>query len=516
MKKVVLVLAMLTLIACTKRDGTIDNEPSPNTPETGTPNQPEGHKGPKATITSFDPVNVHIGNLVTVTGTNLDSLKTIMIGNIGAIVVTKTNTKAVVMIMPGSVSAPINITTSGGSTSSTSILTITPGNTAGMLTSSFEDPTKNQTTHLIKTGVAVSGDGKTAVMGVLNDNSAPGYGAAYIYSKLGNTWIQQGGKLYINDNNYQNFGGTVTINADGNTILISAETTVGRFSTGFVFTRIEGIWTQQGRITTNVGNGNFLNGPAVSLSADGNTAVMGSVADGGGVGAIWVFDRAGSTWKMTAKLIGRDANYNETQGSSVAISADGSTIVESGTNSSGLWVFVKNNGYWLQQGDVFGANDVGVIRTGLGRSVAINADGNTIVSGSIDGFGGARVFTRSNNKWTQQGPKITGSRNGDYDQGRTVAVSADGNTIMFSGYYDKEDYFYNKGAAWIFKRVDNSWQQQTRLILPQFLELGGYDPEYTIAMSADGGTALISAVVVRFFNNSTVKPGYNGGIYVFN
>src|SRR5207245_1574055 len=79
---------------------------------------------------------------------------------------------------------------------------------------------------------------------------------------------------------------------------------------------------------------------------------------------------------------------------------------------------------------------------------ALSADGNTaIVGGLYDdevptlggwqtvGVGAAWMWTRTAGLWTQQGPKLVGSGFvGDgADQGYSVAISADGNTAIVGG-----------------------------------------------------------------------------------
>ena len=89
-------------------------------------------------------------------------------------------------------------------------------------------------------------------------------------------------------------------------------------------------------------------------------------------------------------------------GTSVALSADGRTaLVGAGRNGSddakgAAWVFVRSGGGWKQQGDKLVAAG-GVGYSGFGRSVALSADGNTAVVGGPgdDGRGAAWVFTRS-------------------------------------------------------------------------------------------------------------------------
>jgi len=70
-----------------------------------------------------------------------------------------------------------------------------------------------------------------------------------------------------------------------------------------------------------------------------------------------------------------------------------------------------------------------------GYSISICADGNTaILDGYVDNnqLGEALVFTRSNGIWLQQGSKVVAADAvGRIEQGRAVAISADGNTAIF-------------------------------------------------------------------------------------
>jgi hypothetical protein len=104
---------------------------------------------------------------------------------------------------------------------------------------------------------------------------------------------------------------------------------------------------------------------------------------------------------------------------------------------------------WTQQGDkLVGTGAIGNAEQGI--SVALSADGNTaIVGGYGDNskIGAAWVFTRSQGVWTQLGDKLVGTGAvGQAQQGRSVALSADGNTAIVGGYGDNSFV----GATWIF------------------------------------------------------------------
>jgi hypothetical protein len=57
-----------------------------------------------------------------------------------------------------------------------------------------------------------------------------------------------------------------------------------------VFRRSDGVWSQLGsKLVGSDAIGQALEGTSVSLSGDGNTAIVGGFHDNGGVGAAWVF-----------------------------------------------------------------------------------------------------------------------------------------------------------------------------------------------------------------------------------
>jgi hypothetical protein len=338
--------------------------------------------------------------------------------------------------------------------------------------------------------VALSADGNTALIG------GQFAGAAWVFTRTGGTWTQQGPKLTANDETGNGwFGSSVALAADGNTALIGGYADNNSVGAAWVFTRSDGTWTQQGpklTATDETGNGQF--GDSVALSADGRTALIGGYADNNGVGAAWVFTRSDGTWSQQGpKLTATDETGNGQFGDSVALSADGRTALIGGyadNNYVGAaWVFTRSDGTWTQQGPKLTATDETGFG-GFGYSVALSADGSTALIGG-QFAGAAWVFTRSDGTWTQQGPKLTANDEtgyGGYGFGSSVALSADGSTALIGNLYDNN----NVGAAWVFTRSDGTWTQQGPKLTATD-ETGNSWFGTSVALSADGNTALIGA-----------------------
>jgi hypothetical protein len=347
--------------------------------------------------------------------------------------------------------------------------------------------------------VALSADGNTAIVGGVADNKVTG--AAWVYTRSGATSTQQGGKLVgtgVIGIMGAGEGFAVALSADGNTAIVGGPYDNSNAGAAWVFTRNEAGWTQQGAKLVGTGAiGNAEQGWSVALSADGNTAIVGGLADNGVTGAAWVFTRSGSVWTQQGrKLVGREAVGPARQGFSVALSADGNTAIVGGPHDNGktgaAWVFTRSGSVWGQSGEkLVGTGAVG--NAEQGSSAALSADGSiAIVGGTIDDgdAGAAWVFTRNGGAWVQQGAKLVGTGAvGPARQGRSVALSADGSTAIVGGLADDAEV----GAAWFFARSGGAWVQQGAKLVGAGA-VGSARQGRSVALSADGRTALVGGL----------------------
>jgi Tectonin domain/FG-GAP repeat len=333
------------------------------------------------------------------------------------------------------------------------------------------------------TSVALSSDGNTALVGGPNDNA--GIGAAWVFVRINGIWSQQGSKLTASDETGDgNFGQSVSLSGDGNTALVGGPGDNNGAGAAWVFTRASGgTWSQQGNKL--VGSGSVPaqsgQGGAVSLSADGNTALVGATGNKGTseVGAAWIFTRASSgAWTQQSEL-----SLLSPPISSVALSGDGNTAALGSSSAGKVWIFIRgSNGAWGQQGSPLS----GGASTGLGASVALSNDGNTLLGGASGDMGGAYVFTRdASGNWSQQ------SMLANDIEISSVALSADGNTALLGN----SAYDGGIGAAWVFTR-DNSgnWTEQTSPLVGAggvYTGLIGVGEGASVALSSDGSTALV-------------------------
>jgi hypothetical protein len=317
---------------------------------------------------------------------------------------------------------------------------------------------------------ALSADGNTAAVGGRWDSN--GIGAIWIFTRSGVTWTQQA-KLVASD-----YGGTpqigyaVSLSADGNTLLAGGSGNNGNVGAAWVFTRSGGVWTQQGDKLVGTGAvGQAQQGSSVGLSGDGLTAIVGGNHDNDPVGAAWVFARTGGVWTQQGdKLVGSDMVGSSLLGGSVTLSYDGSTAAAGGQadNAKGaVWVFTRSGGAWTQQGSKLtgSPNTVGA----FGFSVALSNDGNTLFVGSVSGPGAAWAFTRSGTAWTQLGGQMAGTgAEGTAQAGQSVSLSGDGTTALVGGPSDNNVV----GAVWVFTTV------RAAIYVPSAAHLEGIPPTF--------------------------------------
>lgn len=384
--------------------------------------------------------------------------------------------------------------------------------------------------------VAVSGD--TVVVGAPgergdsnstaefpNDDANGSVGAVYVFTRSGSTWNQEaylkpsdpdaGQSVFDSDK----FGYSVAF--QGDTIIVGAPGEAGDANSTvatpndlatnagavFVFVRSGTDWSQQAYLkASNVGAEDQF-GWAVALEND--ILVVGAPREQGDsvstavvpndnanwAGAVYVFERSGSSWSHEAYLKSGNIEAGDLLGVSVAISGDtlvagagreagdASSTAEAPNNNGFIftgaaYVFVRSGGSWSQQG-YLKASNAGSPHE-FGYSVAIandtivvgapNEEGDatsTVASPNDDALeaGAAYVFVRNGIDWSQQAYLKAANARAGHHFGKTVAIYDDAIAVGApeeGG--DSESTLAEpnlnaswSGAAYIFTRTGSDW-----------------------------------------------------------
>jgi uncharacterized repeat protein (TIGR01451 family) len=304
-------------------------------------------------------------------------------------------------------------------------------------------------------------------------------------------------------------GFSVSASNDGSTIIIGGPFDRGEVGAAWVYARSTTTWTKLTAGTgEETGNGEF--GYSVAISSDGNTAVVGApynnCSSGNCPGAVWVFTQSGGVWSEQAgPLVASDATANARQGYSVAISGtsgNGQMMVVGGPadgSAGAVYTFMLSGGTWSELSKLGGSGASAGAQQGY--SVGLSSDGNTLIFGApfdSSSVGAAWVFIYGcfglpvcTNQWEEDEKLVGTGRTGASEQGSSVALSLDGNAAIVGGPYDNS----NAGAAWIYTRSGNAWSQVQVGSAPGPVVAGGATGAAQqgtgVGLSSDGTRAIV-------------------------
>ncbi|QDU69643.1 FG-GAP repeat protein [Engelhardtia mirabilis] len=265
--------------------------------------------------------------------------------------------------------------------------------------------------------------------------------------------------------------------------------------------------------TTAASGGGF--GSALAL--DGPVALIGdssaSVGSSTNAGRAFIFVEQDGVWIEEAALFASDAASSGAFAYDVALDGEvavvGAPRVDQGAalNVGAAYVFRRTGGSWVQEAKLVAAD--GAAGDLFGWSVAV--DGATILVGAEEddhsGFeraGAVYVFEFGGTSWVETA-KLTASDSNDLLQfGRTLAL--DGDTAVVGVPYADTSDGSSVGAVYVFQREAGGWAEDAKLVADDgepFDELGE-------AVAIDGDTIAAGA-----YRDSHAGGGGAGSVYVF-
>ncbi|MCK9516969.1 MAG: FG-GAP repeat protein [Ottowia sp.] len=373
--------------------------------------------------------------------------------------------------------------------------------------------------------VDISTDGQTIIVG--SHGSELFKGAAYVYKRSNEVWIEQAKLTVLDGLNDDGFGYSVSLSLDGSVAVVGAygdDTKGSNAGAIYVFTRLGSSWFQQVKLTASDGAVDDWFGNDVSISKDATTIIVGAYIDdnekGADAGAAYIFTRTVNTWNQTFKIVGKDSGISDQFGVSVASSANGSSFIIgaygddnlAGTEAGAAYIFDAVTTFFpTEEVAKLTAGD-GAASDFFGYSAALSGDGNTAIIGAYGDDnangtdeGAAYIFIKDNGTWTQQAKLISLSSLGYSSFGWSVDLSEDGNVAVI-GAPDDADVGADAGAAYIFTRTGTTWTQQIKM-LPIDLSLSKLG--YSVSITADGNTVALGAY------GDTTNGASSGAVYVF-
>ncbi len=321
-------------------------------------------------------------------------------------------------------------------------------------------------------------------------------GAAYVFTRSGNTWSQQQ-KLFAADGaKLDSFG--VAVDLDGDTAVIGAPGAMSGQGAAYVFTWDGAIWSQQQKLFAAGGQQGDFFGDSVAVQED-TIAAGASLADVSGSqdqGAAYIFLRSGANWTEQQKLVASDGAALDFFGDSMSLSGDTLVVGANGAdvgenkNQGAAYLFVRSGGIWGEQQILFSAH--GTAAEWFGSSVVVQGD--TVLVGAaqtqIDdnaGQGAVHVFTRHNATWIESQRLVAADGQANDYFGRSVAL--DGDTAIIGASSADVGSLSAVGKLYALHRQQVPWPSTASIVAND----GASSDSFGIAVALDGDTALVGA-----------------------
>jgi hypothetical protein len=380
----------------------------------------------------------------------------------------------------------------------------------------------------------MSNDGTKMAIGTLQlDTSSNSSVMVFEYRANTDTWNQLGPTIN-GDQNFDGFGSSVSLNADGSRLAIGAplhntnaagqvQNDAGQVRV-FEYTANTNRWIQLGNNINGQETGSTF-GRSVSLSADGSRLAVGE--DGAGsqgdlttkhVGQVRVFEfnnNNNNDWRLLGNTITDDSNRpGISYGRSVSLSANGSRVAvgsrfhdtTAGGNAGQVRIFElddddDNNITWTAFGDPIDGEQAGA---NFGISVSLSANGTRVAVGAQahdtaagGNAGQVQIFElddddNNNITWTALGDPIDGGQAGA-NFGNSVSLSANGTRVAVGALAHDTAAGGNAGQVRIFELDDDDNNNITWTALGDPIDGGQAGAMFgdSVSLSANGSRLAV-------------------------
>jgi hypothetical protein len=162
------------------------------------------------------------------------------------------------------------------------------------------------------------------------DSGTVDSGAAYVFAHTGDSWSQEARLQASFTWKTNQFGNSVDISYDGSRVIVGAWKTitpVTRNGSAYIFTRVNGSWSEEARLLQDDTGVDRWFGTSVSISNDGSRALIGTPREREAglfsAGVAYVFNRYGNTWYQMTRVTTENPQTDGYFGESLSISGGG-------------------------------------------------------------------------------------------------------------------------------------------------------------------------------------------------
>jgi FG-GAP repeat len=221
-----------------------------------------------------------------------------------------------------------------------------------------------------------------------------------------------------------------------------------------------------------------------AVALDGDTAAIGAASFANSTGAVYTYQRTGTVWSMQQTLLGAAGDQF-----GVSLALSGNTLFVGAPSNNKTYVFMRPNStsLWSQLQQLGPALPLNGDYFGFGIALA----GSTVMIGDCTrsgNRGASYVFANPTGTSWQQQAELTpnDAQAGDTFGCHSVALSADGNTALV-GAPALQAQPPRNGAAYFFSRTGTTWTQFQRV------SVGVPGDTFGNSVAIGGLTAFVSA-----------------------
>lgn len=355
------------------------------------------------------------------------------------------------------------------------------------------------------------------------DASEQESGAVYVFKRTGDSWAEQAYIKASNAEEFDYFGSSLQLSADGNTLVVGAsgeeskatgldgnqsDNSIGLAGAVYIFERNGDTWSQAHylkaakqvymvnecfnpspvRCYPTIGGG-F--GGSVSLSADGTVLAVGAIHDHSNAtgvngvrenllarrsGATYVFAKTASGWQEEAYIKASNTEQRDNFGYRVALSEDGSQLAASSVNDNSSTTGINGDAMST------GAQYAGAVHVFYRTESASSVTGKTWVQS-------AYIKASNTGSSAEFGSAMAFSANGEW-----LAVGASGEKSSAAGIGGDQlnEAAVGAGAVYLFKRTESTWAQHKYIKAPAPATADSFG--FSLDLSDDGKVLAVGAL----------------------
>ncbi len=346
-------------------------------------------------------------------------------------------------------------------------------------------------------GAAVALEGDRLVIGAPYENGPVSQGVALLYEYVGASWVYRQALLKPTIDKPDAFGRALDI--DGDSIVVGAmfyDSGHPDSGAAHVFSRdASGNWNHDQKLVAS----NAISGEEFGSSVDlqGDTLLVGAYNGLNPIpnfisGVAYVFQRTGSVWNEQQIVSATDAGLGDRFGLAVAMDGDRIALGTPADDDNGLpnsgsvYIFrIRSN----SANKLFAFDRT--VDAEFGTTLAVSGD--TLVVGAPyhdhsvaldDNKGAAYVYRRVDESWELEQQLLASNAVNDDHFGWSVDISGDRIVVGAPG---RDGTFANSGAAYTYTRIGTAWIGQQ--------QLGGQSPavndEFGAAVAIDGNRIAV-------------------------